>query len=77
MQREDYEAVARIIEDLQYYLDNKIENVKIIKTEEFGKIQPSKYKNYSLEADKAMKEYTKKLNKENEKYKKQACTVSS
>jgi hypothetical protein len=92
MSKEDYEAISRIIEDvlgkdtltcvkllegIKFYFDNKVERVKVVRTETLGNLSLNIVNQHSKEADKAMKRYTAKLQKENVKYRKQNCTTSS
>lgn len=84
MSRRDYEAVAKIIEEvvgkdtlqgvkllegIQFYFNNKVEKIKII-NEQFPHVKD--YKNISLfseESNLAMKRYTAKLKKDTDKLK--------
>tara|TARA_R100000781_G_C4068898_1_gene123775 strand:- start:113 stop:391 length:279 start_codon:yes stop_codon:yes gene_type:complete len=92
MSKEDYEAIARIIEDvlgkdtltcvkllegIKFYFDNKVEQVKVVRTEALGNLSLNIVNQHSQEADKAMKRFTARLKKENAKYRKQNCTTSS
>ena len=92
MSKEDYEAISRIIEDvlgkdtltcvkllevIKFYFDNKVEQVKVVRTETLGNLSLNIVNQHSQEADKAMKRYTARLKKENVKYRKQNCTTSS
>ena len=96
MSRDDYEAISKLIEDIvgkdtimavkllegvRFYFDNKIETIRVVKTNEviphFNQRIITKYK---TEADKAMKAYTKRLKKENLKFKKKTsktCAITS
>ena len=83
MPREDYEAISRIIEEvvgrdtltgvkllegIKFYFENKKETIRVINTKDsYVRFSPETV--YKKDADKAMKRYTDKLNKENKKYK--------
>jgi hypothetical protein len=93
MPRDDYEAISKIIEQvvgndtltgvkllegIKFYFDNKKTEIKIIKED-----NTIRYKMgisvYKKDADKAMSNYTEKLNKENVKLRKKrdkCCAVS-
>ena len=86
MSREDYEAISKIIEEvvgkhtlsgvkllegIKFYIENKIETIKIVKTNASIDInRNSSISHHRESADAAMKRYTEKLRKENGKYKK-------
>jgi ABC-type Fe3+-hydroxamate transport system substrate-binding protein len=73
---------VKLLEGIKFYFDNRKESFKIIAKKQnkysFGKINniPSRFHN---EAQEAMKRFTKKLKKENEKYKSKrtACKTNS
>ena len=95
MSRDDYEAISKIIEEvvgkdtsmgvtllegIRFYFNNKVEKIKIVNKE--SRIPYKISKNHSMfrdEANKAMERYTKKLNKENKKFREKrdkACAIS-
>tara|TARA_R100000781_G_C4007533_1_gene102490 strand:+ start:61 stop:354 length:294 start_codon:yes stop_codon:yes gene_type:complete len=96
MSREDYEAISKIIEEvvgrdtltgvkllegIRFYINNKVEKVYIIKDEESVEINTRNIKDLITDSKKAMKRYTSKLKKENEKYKKkrskeEVCSIT-
>ena len=96
MSRDDYQAISRIIEDvvgentltavkllegIKFYLDNKVNEVRLIRAEE-TKPTTIYVDKRNKEAEAAMERYTKKLAKENEKYRKkngksEICSVNS
>ena len=96
MSREDYEAISKIIEEvvgrdtltgvkllegIRFYINNKVEKVYIVKDEESVEINTRNIKNLITDSKKAMKRYTAKLKKENEKYRKkrskeEACSIT-
>jgi hypothetical protein len=93
MPRDDYEAISKIIEEvvgkdtltgvkllegIKFYFDNKIQEIRIVNREPAVKYRIGKSV-YKEEADKAMKKFTKKLNKENIKFREKrdkACAIS-
>ena len=92
MSRTDYEAISKIIEDvvgkntlmavkllegIKFYLDNKIERIRLIRPEE-TKLSTKYFNKPNKEAEDAMKRYTAKLEKENAKYrrKKENCSTN-
>jgi hypothetical protein len=100
MSREDYEAISKIIEEvvgkdtlsgikllegIRFYIDNKVEKIRIIKTNTSINVSKnSSISNHKEEADLAMKRYTERLRKESAKYKKrkkrtkkESCSTSS
>ena len=95
MSRDDYQAISKIIEDvvgedtltavkllegIKFYLDNKVREIRVIKSDEM-KPTTVYITKPNIEAEAAMKRYTDKLKKENAKYKKRRqkenCSVSS
>tara|TARA_R100001594_G_scaffold149739_1_gene208433 strand:- start:849 stop:1127 length:279 start_codon:yes stop_codon:yes gene_type:complete len=92
MPREDYEAIAKIVEDvigkdtlscikilegIKFYLDNKVNKIKIVKTDTESMFKVADISQHTKAAERAMKNYTERLRKENERYKKQNCTTTS
>ena len=92
MPREDYEAIAKIVEDvigkdtlscvkilegIKFYLDNKVSKVKIVRTDVVANFKASDISQHTQAAEKAMKNYTERLREESEGYKKQNCTTVS
>ena len=94
MPREDYEAISKIVEDvvgkdtlncikilegIKFYFENKVEKVRIVKSETPVTFKVSKIHEYKKDADRAMKRYTDNLRKESAKFrnKKQNCSTSS
>tara|TARA_R100000781_G_scaffold114634_1_gene85966 strand:+ start:1297 stop:1596 length:300 start_codon:yes stop_codon:yes gene_type:complete len=91
MSRKDYEAISKIIEEvvgkdtltgvkllegIKFYIDNRVEEIKIIRDDNTIRTTKSDIVSaYKKEADNAMKRYTEKLIKENEKYKKRKKPV--
>ena len=95
MPRDDYEAISKIIEEvvgrdtltgvkllegIKFYFDNKITEINIVNEKQSIRhiINDSKFKE---DADKDMKRYTIKLNKDNEKFikkraKEEACAIT-
>ena len=82
MSKDDYEAISKIIEEvagkdtltgiklmegIEFYFNNKIETIKIVKENIIKPITINSNSEYKKEADKAMKRYTAQLNKENKK----------
>lgn len=97
MPRDDYEAISKIIEEvvgkdtitavtllqgIKYYFDNKTETIKIVKEDKEVTINKNtSIINHRESAAAAMKRYTERLRKENEKYrkknkKKKDCSTS-
>ena len=95
MSEKDYRAIAKIIEEvvgnntlqgvkllqgLQYYFDNKVERIRVINNDSSINYKARKSM-FSDDADKAMKKYTERLSKENEKFriskaKEEACAIT-
>ena len=93
MSRDDYEAIAKIIEDVvgkdtitavkllegvKFYLDNKIDTVKIITAARPSYKVSTKVLHSGFYSDReiAMENFTKKLNKENAKFKPKKANCS-
>jgi|10_taG_2_1085330.scaffolds.fasta_scaffold67677_6 hypothetical protein len=70
----------KLLQGVQFYFDNKVEKISIVneKLSQSDPLDLRKVRIFSDEADKAMKRYTKKLNKETEKLKAKGkyCGVS-
>ena len=84
MSQDDYEEIARIIEDVigkdtlaaikilegvKFYLDNKIERIRIIKEPYNTTVKATQDTKRSKEAEAAMRRYTQTLKKDTEKLK--------
>ena len=96
MSKEDYEAISTIIEEvvgkdtltgvkllegIKFYIDNKVETVRIIRDDiSIRTTKSSLMEGFKKEADDAMKKYTAKLKKESSKYRKrkksEVCSIS-
>ena len=95
MSRNDYRAISKIIEDvvgentltavkllegIKFYLDNKVEKIRLVGPEETT-LSTKYFHKPNKEAEIAMKKYTAKLEKENAKYRekrqKENCSISS
>ena len=89
MQREDYEEVSKIIEEvigkdtltcikllegIRFYFDKRIEEIELIRSEgNIGKLKGHSITEFKKEASDAMKRYTKKLKEDAEK---ENCSVT-
>ena len=84
MPREDYEAISKIVEDvigkdtlscikllegIKFYLDNKVETVRIVKTNSVSQFRTSSISEHSKAASIAMEKYSSKLRRVTEKLK--------
>ena len=96
MSREDYQAISKIIEEvvgrdtltgvkllegIRFYINNKVEKVRIIRDDTSIKTtKESLVSAFKEDADNAMKKYTAKLKKESNKYRKrkksEVCSIS-
>jgi hypothetical protein len=96
MSRDDYEAIAKIIEDVvgedtiaavkllegvKFYFDNKVNTVRIVKDETpFFNIKRNRQNSpFYNDREISMEKFTKKLSKENAKFKskKKNCSENS
>ena len=67
----------KILEGIKFYLDNKVNKIKIVKTDTESMFKAADISQHTKAAERAMKNYTERLRKENERYKKQNCTTTS